>query len=129
MTATHVDGVAVVADEPAETGIANGAGAPVTYKRIRKLLLADERIVYGCSECDFTGPSPAHIRPHMNKHRAPDARPKRSKARLLQELTLADLLAKVRQLEELAADRDQWKSRALKAERSLSTLRAALREG
>ena len=129
MTATHVDGVAVVADEPAETGIADGAGTPVHYKRIRKLLLADDRIMYGCSECDFTRPTAAQIRPHMNKHRAPDAPPKRSRARMLQELTLAELLAKVELLEDLTADRDRWKSRALKAERSLGTLRSALREG
>jgi hypothetical protein len=47
VTATHVDGVEVIAAEPAPTGIRDIAGNPVHYKRIRELLLADGRTVYG----------------------------------------------------------------------------------
>lgn len=128
MTATHVDGVAVIADEPAQSKIRDAAGQPVTYKRIRRLLPADERIVYGCLLCEFTSPTAERVRPHMNKHRDPDS-PKRQRAKALLDMSLTELAGKIAQLEALTAERDAWKARALKAEKSLATLRTALREG
>jgi hypothetical protein len=42
------------------------------------------------------------------------------------DLVLNEIIQKLDTLEEVTADRDRWKARALKAERSLRTLREAL---
>lgn len=125
MTATHVNGVAVIADEPALSPITTGGGKPIHFHQIRKLLLEDESIAFGCVHCDFAGGSINAVRPHLNKHRtqvtAKNTRPK------LRDLTLTELLKRLDELERITADRDGWRTRALKAEGQLRGLRKTLR--
>ncbi|WP_424183828.1 hypothetical protein ACOBQX_17875 [Actinokineospora sp. G85] len=126
MTATVVDGVAVVADDPTPAPMRDNAGTPVLWKQTRTLTLADGRTVYGCAHCDYTSTNVRSVRPHLNKHRGG-----RSLGAVdlgdLGALTLADVVARLAEHDQVAAERDQWKARAQRAERSLSTLRTALR--
>lgn len=127
MTATHVDGLAVIADQPALSAIQTPTGKPIHFKQIRELLLEDESTVYGCVHCDYTGPSVNAVRPHLSKHRD-GAKPKKAAARpRLQDLSLAELAKRLESIERVTQDRDHWKARALKAERQLSGLRRTLR--
>lgn len=125
MTATHVNGLAVIADEAAPTNITNGAGERVYFRQIRKLLLEDDSIAYGCVHCEFTGVSTNSVRPHLSKHSGP-AKPKTRRPKL-RELTIDELMAKLENHERVAAERDNWRVRALKAEGQLRSLRNTLR--
>ncbi|TYK47176.1 hypothetical protein [Actinomadura decatromicini] len=122
MTATQVNGLAVMADEPTLSPITGPNGAPIYWRQTRTLLLEDETKVFGCVHCDYTADNPHKVRPHLKVHREPEPEP----AAGLYDLPLSDLLARVAELEKLTADRDTWKRRALKAERSLATMRRAL---
>jgi hypothetical protein len=124
MTATEVNGVAVVADEPTAAPIKTRSGVPVLWVQTRTLLLADGTIIYGCVHCDYTRDNMHLIRPHLNKHR--DLKTTGSKAPS-RSMTLDQLLARVENLSKVEADRDHWKARAVKAEKSLNTLRNALK--
>lgn len=76
MTATHVKGVAVVADEPARSPISR-PGVNVVFDQIRHLLLADGSEWYGCVHCDYVSQNPNSIRPHLKAHKpkpAPEVR-------------------------------------------------------
>ncbi len=126
MTATSVNGLAVIADEATRSPITDRAGKPVYWQQIRTLLLEDESQAYGCAHCDYTSSNPASIRPHLNKHnkKTPAANGTGHRAA---DLTLTDLLAKLAELEKVTSERDAWKRRAVKAERSLNALREALK--
>lgn len=125
MTATHVNGLAVIAAEPALSPITTGGGKPIHFHQIHKLLLEDESIVFGCVHCDFAGGSINAVRPHLNKHRAHTAaKPNRPK---LRDLTLTELLKRLDDLERITAERDGWRARALKAEGQPRGLRKTLR--
>ncbi|GAA3890358.1 hypothetical protein GCM10022243_64060 [Saccharothrix violaceirubra] len=126
MTATTVDGVAVVTDEPTPAPMRDNAGTPVLWKQTRTLTLADGRTVYGCAHCDYTSPNVHSVRPHLNKHRG-DRVPAVPNVGALGALTLDDVVARLAEHDQLAAERDEWKIRAQRAEWSLSTLRTALR--
>lgn len=125
MTATHVNGVAVIADEPAPTNITNGAGERVYFRQIRKLLLEDDSIAYGCLHCDYAGTSTNAVRPHLSKH-GKTAKPTRRRPKL-RDLTVDELMTKIDDLERIATERDAWRARALKAEGQLRGLRKTLR--
>lgn len=122
MTATHVDGRAVIADEPTRAPISQRNGDPVYWQQIRTLLLEDESTLYGCVHCDYTAEKPGSIRPHLKKHTSRAPAPAAAA-----DMSLTDLLAKIAQLETVTADRDRWRRRALDAERKLSTMRRALK--
>jgi hypothetical protein len=122
VTATHVNGLSVIADEPTPSPLTDKAGNQVMWPRVRRLLLADGSTTYGCAECEFTAPTSAKVRGHLQGHRE---KPKRTPS--LSGLSLDDLLAKVDKLEKVTADRDAWKRRALAAERGLETIRKAFR--
>lgn len=124
MTATSVGGIAVIADEPAESPIST-PGKPVFYKQIRRLLLADDTEVFGCLHCDYTADSVGRIRPHLKAHVEP--KPKAARKPSASELSLSQLLAKLADLEKVTAERDDWRRRALNAERKLSAMRKALK--
>jgi hypothetical protein len=114
MTASQVDGRAVIATERATSNITGHDGQPIRFKQILRLLLEDGTVLYGCAHCDFTGPSPNNVRPHLNRHR-------RSKAA---NDTIAELAAQLgTDRAELVRDRDEWKARARKAEGELARLR------
>ncbi|MGK5531563.1 hypothetical protein [Streptomyces sp. URMC 129] len=121
MTATNVNGLAVIASEPAPTNIVDKAGNRVYFQQIRALLLEDESIVYGCAHCDYTAASPMQVRPHLNAHRdrkrpatAADEPVKTAPA----PLTVSQMLTQV------AGDRDRWRERAEAAESALAEVRA-----
>ncbi|GAA0632486.1 hypothetical protein GCM10010174_61940 [Kutzneria viridogrisea] len=122
MTATHVDGVEVIADEPTRSAFNSRDGEPVYWKQNRTLLLADGRTVYGCLHCDYTSPNVHSIRPHLNRHR--DLKQRQSVGGA--DDTLSRMVRKLAEAEEIADDRDRWKARAVAAEKQLRTLRRAL---
>ncbi|MGW1976458.1 hypothetical protein [Streptomyces sp. NPDC001889] len=84
MTATHVNGIAVVVDQPAESPISR-PGVNVVFEKIRHLLLADGAEMYGCSLCDYTSENKLSIRPHLKVHkpRTPDAPKPKKKAQVV----------------------------------------------
>jgi hypothetical protein len=128
MTATTVDGVAVIHSEPAEALISK-PDKPVFFKQIVKLLLEDGREVFGCVHCDFTRPNLVAVRPHLKVHSngsSPAKRKGRAKG-VPADMSLSDLLAQVNNLESVTAERDEWRRRALDAERKLNAMRRALK--
>jgi hypothetical protein len=118
----------------------NGKGKAV-YTRIRRLLLDDGTETFGCIGCDITADSPAKLFHHVGSHDnggPPPAAPKRQREKSLSPeswrgLTVEQLLNAGQQvqamgeaLEKVSADRNEWRSRALKAERELGTIRRLL---
>ena len=65
MTAEFVNGIAVLASQPAESPLPGLNGKPVYFKQILKLLLANSEEVYGCLHCDYTDKSVSVVRPHL----------------------------------------------------------------
>lgn len=141
MTVTTVNGVEVVATEPVESPLSKGGDTPINFKRVRRLLLADDTEMYGCTECDHVGDTPMSVTAHLGhvhplRQRANGKHPKRTPALDPDTVTLGELLAGYRRaeamqesLDRMAEDRDQWRTRARDAERRLKMLRSALREG
>lgn len=127
MTATTVDGVAVITDEPTSSGIVDRGGKPVVWTQTRTLRLADGRTVYGCLHCDRTSTNPLSIRPHLSAHSTrPRKATKAAATRAASDLPLGELLARLGELDRVTVERDTWKTRAQTAERKLATLRNAL---
>ncbi|MEU6034008.1 hypothetical protein ABZ801_01220 [Actinomadura sp. NPDC047616] len=71
MTATHVNGIAVVSDKPTPSPIST-PDKPVVFHRIRELQLADGTTWYGCRDCTETSPHMGKIRYHLRSHRTTD---------------------------------------------------------
>ncbi|WP_370944051.1 hypothetical protein AB5J62_33760 [Amycolatopsis sp. cg5] len=124
MTATEVDGLAVVADEPRPAPFKDKGGNPIYQPQTRVLTLADGSVVYGCAHCDYTNRNPNSIRPHLSRHNS--RRKTNGSAPGALSLPLAELMERLEKLDEITEDRDAWKSRALRAERRLKQLRNAL---
>lgn len=124
MVATEAFGLAVTDDQPTKSPITDRAGQPILWQQTRTLTLADGSTAYGCAHCDYTSRNPKAIRPHLSKH---NRRSNGHGPNPAAELTVQQLLGQLAALEELRADRDTWKARALKAEKSLRTLRSVLR--
>jgi hypothetical protein len=125
MTATEVNGLAVVTDEPHQAAFTDKAGNPVLQRQTRVLTLEDNTVVYGCAHCDYTSRNPNSIRPHLGKHNA--RRRNTAQAALTgREMSLADVLERLATVDALTSDRDKWRARAMKAERRLTALRNAL---
>lgn len=123
MTATVVDGKKVIADEGAPSPVGNG----LTFKSIRTLLLDDGSTIFGCVDCDYTAEKTGSVRSHRVKHAKKPRRPAvGSKSSTVVGLA-RELERLSSELEQVGEDRDRWKARATKAERSLETLRRALR--
>lgn len=122
MTATHVNGVPVIAAEPAVSNFKNQAtGENLRYRQMLRLLLEDGSEVFGCLHCDYTSPNLNSVRPHLNKHR------------LSLEIgnghggvDIAGLVKRLQAVEVVEADRDRWKARAIDAERELRKIREVL---
>jgi hypothetical protein len=122
VTAIVVNGLEVIADEPTEAPLCDRSGKPLVWRQTRTLLLSDGSTVYGCVHCDYSSPNVKAIRPHLNKHRTSTVDVGR-----LDELSLGEVLRRLAALDDLTAERDGWRERATRAERSLSNLRRALR--
>lgn len=125
MTATHVNGIAVITDEAATAPISGHQGQPITFKQIRLLLLEDGSTVYGCIHCDFTAPSHTNVRGHLQVHNRKSGRGRKTKTAPA-ELSLKDLLDRIGEFDKVTEERDLWKARALKAEKDLKSIREAL---
>lgn len=125
MVATEAFGQAVVGDEPTRSPITDRAGNPIVWQQTRTLTLADGSTAFGCAHCDYVSRNPKSVRPHLSKHnrRSSNGHGHNPAA----ELTVQQLLGQLAVLEELRADRDTWRARALRAEKSLRTLRSVLR--
>lgn len=78
MTASTVNGVAVVADEPTRAPINARGGKAIFWPRVRTLTLADGSTTYGCLHCDYVNANLLSIRPHLKKH-ANDPKPRKAK--------------------------------------------------
>lgn len=124
MTATTVNGQDVITAVPATAPITTRDGDPILFKQTMRLLLADGSEVFGCIHCDYTHASLSGVRPHLKVHAGPKPPKTTGGGR---SMTLDQLVAAVARLGEVEADRDRWKSRAVKAEKSLTTLRNALK--
>jgi hypothetical protein len=127
MTAATVGDRKVIEDQPARSPLHTDA-RPVFFKQIRELLLDDGTIVFGCVHCEFAAATIGPVRPHLKVHTRPLASsrgPGRPRVDAT-EMSLADLLRRVKTLDQAEADRDTWRKRALEAERCLRTLRNAL---
>lgn len=116
--AQHVNGLAVVASEPAPSQLKRD-GKPVPFKQILRLLLADGSEVYGCVHCDYTSPNPNSVRPHLNAHR--NGKPPLTAG----GVDVREVLRRLNAVDGIQADRDRWRDRAITAERDLSNLRRA----
>ncbi|PKW15955.1 hypothetical protein [Saccharopolyspora spinosa] len=119
-----VNGRRVITDEPTLAPIAARNGSPVYWQQIRTLVLDGGEVTYGCAHCDYTNPNPASVRPHLNRHR----KDKKTKAANGND-SVAQVLAQLAKLDEIAKDRDRWKQRAQKAERDLRAIRRAIGGG
>lgn len=137
MTATVVNGHAVIATEPAVsplTGNANRARGTIYYKQIAKLLLDDGSEMYGCIHCNFVRDAANKVYPHLKKHKRPiQGSNGHGPAGDVLSMTVEQLLDRRRDasayqeaIDRLTVDRDGWKQRARAAERDLKTIRSAL---
>jgi hypothetical protein len=126
VTAAIVAGRSVIEDQAAKSPLHTDA-KPVLFRQIRELLLDDGTIVFGCIHCEYTAPTIGPVRPHLKAHtgRGP-GRPRTAVAQDVRQMSLADLLRRVKALEKTEADLATWRKRALDAERCLRTLRDAL---
>lgn len=121
MTASHVDGVEVIAVENAKSNWKGRNGEHLEYRQMLKLLLADGRELYGCLHCDYTHENLNSIRPHLNKHRLPDL------GNGLAGLDIPGLIKRLSDVDRVETERDRWKTRALDAERELRKIRQAFK--
>lgn len=123
MTATSVNGVAVVSDNPTQSEINTRDGKPILFTQTRTLVLADGSTVYGCQHCDYTSANMGSIRPHLSKHnrrKAAEPPPAATGA-------VGELIAQLTELGRITQERDSWKDRALTAEKALKKMRSALK--
>ncbi|OXM69666.1 C2H2-type zinc finger protein [Amycolatopsis vastitatis] len=126
MTATEVNGIAVVSDEPRQAPFRDNGGNTVYQPQTRVLTLANGSVVYGCQHCDYTSSNPNSIRPHLGKHTGRPRKGTRTTASNSLDLPLAELMGRLDTLTAVTEDRDAWKTRALTAEKRLKQLRNAL---
>ncbi|MFD3422616.1 hypothetical protein [Streptomyces decoyicus] len=143
MTATHVNGIAVITDEPAPSPISR-PGVNVTFEQIRHPLLADGAETYGCLHCSYVSDNINSIRGHLKAHnqkskepvrKAPkptirtatapprnhtEAAPRRKPAPAAKDLaSLVDDLAERAQLtDQMRVERDAARKEAAQAQRS-----------
>jgi hypothetical protein len=134
---TAVDGGRrVLTDEPE---LSNLPGNPPT--KVRKITLADGTVEFGCAACSFVESTRDRVRKHHRQtHGAPTPEPTRAAPIRRLSIDAADAsitLAELMQLatsssqwatlvEQLTAQRDQFKERALSAESKLRRLTTAM---
>jgi hypothetical protein len=133
MTATHVNGLEVMAEEPVASPLGTPE-RPMYFRQIRRLLLADGSEVFGCVHCDFTADAAGRVRGHLAKHSPPGTPSPAAPSRKGRRINVNELLtrlahgdAAVARLRAVEEERNQWRTRALDAERTLATIRRAVR--
>lgn len=120
MTATHVNGLAVIAVEPTPSPL-NRPDKPVYFTHILTLSLEDGTQAHGCALCDFTADAVGQVRAHLRVH--PNrATTSRRTAAVPADMSIADLLKEAQKVPRLIQQRDEWKRRALRAERALADI-------
>lgn len=115
-------GRAVIADEPTRSPISDHNGRVVYWQQIRTLTLDDGSTAYGCAHCEYASRNVRSIRPHLGKHN----RRRSARGQVPGDMSLNTLVEQLSTLTQVQADLDRWKARALKAEKSLRTLRNTL---
>jgi hypothetical protein len=66
---TSVGGIEVIANEPAPSNLPPKNGVKLYYKKIRRLLLANDETTYVCGLCgEYTSTSTFRVVAHMSKH-------------------------------------------------------------
>jgi len=144
MTAEQVNGLKVVDVEPLQSPVKAPTGKPVFFTRIVTLLLEDGSTTLGCTECEYTDDKAGRVRHHLTTahwNRDEPRKPtgfesynaKRASTVDATTLSVADLIHSATRLqtlsdalERMVEERNDWKGRALKAERAMATLRKAL---
>lgn len=116
---SYVKGRRVIAQERVQTKLG------LYYRRVVELLLEDETTVFACTECDYTAAKAGQVGQHLVTHK-PEGRAPVGNGRRARGSSDA-ITALIRELEKVGSDRDAWKARARKAERSLDALRKALK--
>jgi hypothetical protein len=122
VTATTVNGVNVIADEPV-SGI---------RPDIRKLLLDNAAELYGCQHCTFTAATPGPVQHHLKTCRKPKPEPKptptpRPSTINLTAMTVDQLLAAAQAATEQAGEVAYWRDKSKRMEADRETLLAAVK--
>jgi len=112
----------IVSDLATLSPIQDPRKQPVYWNSIRTLNIGVGIEVYGCADCDYVAKSPGQVRPHRNAHAK--AKVTTTNGELSKTVAdLRDVLRAVDQVAQLTAERDEWKRRALAAERDLAAIR------
>jgi hypothetical protein len=125
VTATHVNGIAVIADEAAPSPLSR-PDRPVSFPQIRRLLLEDGSETYGCVLCEYADPALGKVRYHLRSHPERVVSKKRRQPSVPAGVSVRELVALARSAERLRKERDEWRQRALKLQRQLATAHRAL---
>ncbi|MFE1190159.1 hypothetical protein [[Kitasatospora] papulosa] len=131
-----VNGLEVIEVEFAETPLST-PDRPVRFKQIVKILLEDGSVTYGCAwaGCGFTGKTAITVRPHLRVHKSASETLDVTTLPVGEVLELAKSAQTLRtDLERVTRERDrlekslreEWKPRALTAERQLNSIQRAL---
>lgn len=131
MTATDLNGILVVKDDPTESPLSDRAGKKIYWEKIRTLTLADGSVVYGCALCEYTSANVRSVRPHLRVHAASVAA--KQPVDTLQSvfssgMSLSSFAQRVTEVAGLEEALDQWRQRALTAEAKLEKLRHIIEE-
>ncbi|MFF4933383.1 hypothetical protein ACFY2H_31500 [Streptomyces griseofuscus] len=131
-----VNDLEVIEVEFAETPLST-PDRPVRFKQIVKILLEDGSVTYGCAwaGCGFTGKTAIAVRPHLKAHKPAANAVDVTSLPVGEVLELArsaqtlrtDLERTTRERDRLSTSLyDEWKPRALAAERQLNSIQKAL---
>lgn len=133
MTATQVNGIDVVTQEPVESHMVDGHGGKRPFARIVRLLLSDGTDVYGCTVCDHTQPTDLPVqqmmqhlgKDHPEGRSRPNGTVKGGPPADLRDLTLADVYRLAQLGLNASTQIAKWKRRATDAEKRLEDGRRA----
>lgn len=133
MTASSVRGIPVLSNEDTLAPVKDRAGNDVHWKRVRTLGLADGSTIYGCSECDVVDDDKFMVWRHLSKHPKPEPElTAKSIGKLVDKLVtqerkeaVAAAKAARRRIKDVTKSRDEWRARAVAAEKSLQAIRSA----
>jgi hypothetical protein len=120
MTATEVDGLAVVDDQPTPAVMKDAAGQTIYFQQTRMLTLADGDVVYGCQHCDYVSDNWRSIRPHLRVHNGAP-----STANYLPP-AVRNAITNITKTQRQAQEAASWRDRALRAEKALDAMNKAL---
>lgn len=116
----------VLSNEATASKLNDNAGKPILWPSVRELRLAADLVVYGCADCSYANKSANSVRPHRNKHRGQKQAAVNGEVTALLRNALREVAPdQSAKIEKLTAEREEWKRRALAAERRWSALRQA----